>query len=94
MVEFERLEQIDFNFGSSISTMNDYTINVTQIEELQTISNTNELENIFARAKSAIVNGARVILVRKEASGKANKFDEIDSLDTLEAYRKGVFKYL
>ncbi|RYZ28453.1 MAG: hypothetical protein EOO10_09500 [Chitinophagaceae bacterium] len=74
--------------------MTDYTINVTQIEELQTINNTDELENIFARAKSAIVNGALVILVRREASGKANKFDEIDTLETLEVYRKGVFKYL
>ena len=74
--------------------MNDYTINVTQIEELQTINNTDELENIFARAKSAIVNGAKVLLVRKHAAGKTSKFDEIDTLDTLEAYRKGVFKYL
>ena len=74
--------------------MNDYTINVTQIEELQTINNTDELENIFARAKSAIVNGAKVVLVRKEASGNAAKFDEIDTLDTLEAYKNGVFKYL
>lgn len=74
--------------------MDDYTINVTQIEELQTISNTDELKNIFARAKSAIVNGAKVILVRKESSGAVNKFDEIDTLETLEAYRKGVFKYL
>lgn len=74
--------------------MQDYKINVTQIEELQTISNTDELENIFARAKSAIVNGAKVILMRKESSGKENKFDEIDTLEILDAYRKGVFKYL
>ena len=74
--------------------MTDYTINVTQIEELQTINNTDELENIFALAKSAVVNGAKVILVRKDPSGKASKFDEMDTLDTLEAYRKGVFKYL
>ena len=74
--------------------MQDYKINVTQIEELQTINNTDELGNIFARAKSAVVNGAKVILVRKEASGKENKFDEIDTPDTLEAYRNGVFKYL
>lgn len=74
--------------------MKDYTINVTQIEELQTISNKDELENIFARAKSAIVNGAKVILVRKEASGKASKFDEMDTLETLQIYRQRVFKYL
>jgi hypothetical protein len=74
--------------------MNDYVINVTQIEELQTIQNIDELEKIFGRAKSAVVNGAKVILVRKEASGKAAKFDEIDTLDDLDKYQKGVFKYL
>ncbi|MDQ3277906.1 MAG: hypothetical protein M3Q06_06250 [Bacteroidota bacterium] len=74
--------------------MNDYVINVTQIEELQTIRNTDELENIFSRAKSAVVNGAKVVLVRKEASGKAAKFDEIDTLEDLENYQQGVFKYL
>jgi hypothetical protein len=76
------------------SFMEDYTINVTQIEELQTISNTDELENIFTRAKSAVVNGAKVILTRKEASGETNKFEEIDTLDDLEVYRERVFKYL
>lgn len=74
--------------------MHDYVINVTQIEELQTIRNTDELENIFSRAKSAVVNGAKVILMRKDASGKANKFDEIDTLEDLDNYQKGVFKYL
>ena len=74
--------------------MEDYTINVTKIEELQTISDTDELENIFSRAKSAVVNGAKVILVRKDFSGNTNKFDEIDTLDDLEAFRKRVFKYL
>ena len=74
--------------------MNDYTINVAQIEELQTISNVDALENIFTRAKSAIVNGAKVILARKESSGKLNKFDEMDTLEVLEKYRQQVFKYL
>jgi hypothetical protein len=74
--------------------MEDYTINVTKIEELQTISDTDELENIFSRAKSAVVNGAKVILVRKEPSGKTNKFDEIDTLEDIEAFRQRVFKYL
>ncbi|GAA4733264.1 hypothetical protein [Flavisolibacter ginsenosidimutans] len=74
--------------------MNDYTINVGQIEELQTISNVDALENIFTRAKSAIVNGAKVILARKERSGKLNKFDEMDTLEALEKYRQQVFKYL
>ena len=74
--------------------MEDYTINVTRIEELQTIRNTDELDNLFTRAKSAVINGAKVMLVRKEASGKTNKFDEIDTLEDLEEYRKKVFRYL
>ncbi len=74
--------------------MEDYTINVTRIEELQTISNTDELETVFTRAKSAVVNGAKVLLVREETSGEKNKFDEIDTLDDLEAYRERVFRYL
>jgi len=74
--------------------MNDYTINVGQIEELQAISNAEELEKIFSRAKSAVVNGAKVILARKEALGKLNKFDEMDTLEALEKYKAQVFKYL
>ncbi|MDB5207524.1 MAG: hypothetical protein JWR72_2599 [Flavisolibacter sp.] len=74
--------------------MNDYNINVTQIEEYQDIKNIDELDKIFDRAKSAIVNGAKAILMRKDAAGKAAKFDEMDTLDGLEVYRKQVFKYL
>jgi hypothetical protein len=74
--------------------MEDYTINVTQIEELQTIRDTNELEIILGRAKTAVVNGAKVLLVRKEVSGEVNRFDEIDTLEDLETYRETVFKYL
>ena len=74
--------------------MTDYTINVSRIEEYQTINNTDELEKIFARAKSAVVNGAKVILSRKESSGKVNKFDEMDTLEALEIYRAQVFKYI
>ena len=74
--------------------MTDYIINVAQVEELQTISNTAELSTIFNRAKSAIVNGAKVILVRKNTTGVSGKFDEMDTLDELEKYRKQVFKYL
>jgi len=74
--------------------MTDYIINVTKVEEYQTISNVGELEKIFDRAKSAVVNGAKVVLVRKDAAGRSNKFDEIDTLEALEEYRKQVFKYL
>lgn len=74
--------------------MTDYTIKVNEIEELQTLNNTAELEKIFTRAKSAIVNGAAVILARKETSGKLNRFDEMDTLEALQKYKAQVFKYL
>ena len=74
--------------------MTDYIINVTQIEEYQNIENLAELEKIFDRAKSTIVNGAVVLLVRKDAAGKSAKFDELDTLEELDTYRKQVFKYL
>lgn len=74
--------------------MNDYIINVAQIEEWQTLRDTEELEKLFTRAKSAVVNGAKVILARKEASGRMNKFDEMDTLEALQKYKAQVFKYL
>ena len=73
--------------------MTDYVINVTKIEELQTVNDLNELQNIFSKAKSAIVNGANVNLVRKTKSG-SEKFDEITTLEDLERYRKQVMKYV
>lgn len=74
--------------------MEDYTIEISNIEELQTLNNRDELENIFAKAKSAIVNGARVLFVRKSFSGKVEKFDEMDNLEELDGYKENVFKYL
>ena len=74
--------------------MKDYTINVAQVEEFQTINNVDELSTIFTRAKTAVVNGAKVILVRKDTTGNSNKFDEMDTLEELEKYRDRVFKYL
>jgi hypothetical protein len=74
--------------------MNEYTINVSQIEEYQTIKNIDELEMIFTRAKSTIVNGEKVILVRRFADGRQEKFDEFSTLDELKQYKKSVFKYL
>jgi hypothetical protein len=74
--------------------MQDYIINVTQIEELQTISNTDELEKIFDRARSTIINGEKVILVRRHSSGREDKFDELTTEEDLAQYRKSVFRYL
>ena len=74
--------------------MGDYVINVTQIEDLQTTQNVDELQRIFKKAKSAIVNGEQVLLVRKYKDGRSEKFDELSTLEDLELYRKTVFKYL
>lgn len=69
-------------------------IDVSRIEELQTLNDKDELENIFSRAKSTIVNGEKVLLVRKEKSGNSEKFDELSTEDELDQYKKRVFRYL
>ena len=74
--------------------MREYVIDVSRIEELQNLKDTNELEKIFSRARSTIVNGEIVMLVRKDKSGTAQKFDEFSTLEDLDRYRKSVFKYL
>ena len=74
--------------------MQEYIIDASHIEELQTISNKDELDKIFERAKQTIVNGESVILVRKQLNGKQEKYDELTTLDELYDYRKQVYKYL
>ncbi|HWJ92822.1 MAG TPA: hypothetical protein VNR87_17020 [Flavisolibacter sp.] len=74
--------------------MKDYQINVSRIEELQMLRDTRELENIFTRAKSTIVNGEKVFLVRKSSTSTGEKFDEFSTLHDLQQYKKSVFKYL
>jgi hypothetical protein len=74
--------------------MKEYIINVAQIEEWQTIKNIDALEQTFTRAKSTIVNGENVILVRKYADGRQEKFDELTNLEDLDKYKRTVFKYL
>jgi hypothetical protein len=73
--------------------MQAYEINVTEIEELQTIANLRALDKIFTRARQTIVGGEKVILVRQTGPQK-EKFDEITTPEDLEAYKKGVYKYL
>jgi hypothetical protein len=74
--------------------MEDYIINVGQIEELQMINDVAGLDGIFQRAKRMVVGGGVVALVRKQRSGEVNRFDEFSTLEDLEAYRKNVYKYL
>jgi len=72
----------------------EFIIDVSRIEELQTLNDVHELEKIFSKAQSTIVNGEQVILVRKTLSGSTQKFDEISNLEELKQYRDTVFKYL
>ena len=74
--------------------MKDFTIDVSSIEELQTLKDIQALENIFAKAKSTIVNGETVALIRKTANTPPAKFDTITTLEELETYKQSVFKYL
>ena len=74
--------------------MREFVIEVSKIEELQTLNDKDALETIFFRAKSTIVNGEKVLLVRKNKNGKSEKFDELSTEDELEQYRQRVFRYL
>ena len=74
--------------------MQEYVIDVTRIEELQTICDKDELDRIFQRARQTIVNGEAVLLTRKKQSGTAEQFDKLTTLDDLADYEKRVYKYL
>lgn len=74
--------------------MEDFIINVTHIEELQTINDIQSLDQVFQRAKRIIVGGGAVALVRQHRSGQSDKFDELSTLDDLEQYKQNVYKYL
>jgi uncharacterized linocin/CFP29 family protein len=74
--------------------MNDFAINVTEVEELQMTNSIADLEQIFSKAKSLIVLGDVVVLVRKNADGSTYKFDELTTESDVENYKQTVFKYL
>ena len=74
--------------------MKEYVINVSRIEELQTLHDLHELDLIFSRARSTIVNGEKVVMVRTTGSAPPQKFDELSTLEDLELLRARVFKYL
>ena len=74
--------------------MAEYTINVSEVEDLQTISNVAELNKMFARAQSTVVQGGTVVLVRRNPDGSVHKFDEITTEAEVENYKEMVFKYL
>lgn len=74
--------------------MEDYIINVGQIEELQTINDINSLDIIFQRAKRTIVGGGIVALVRQQRNGQTDRFEEFSTPEDLDVYKKNVYKYL
>jgi len=74
--------------------MNEFEINVTEVEELQVTNSIADLEQIFSKSKSIIVQGETVTLVRKNSDGSTYKFEELTTESDLENYRQSVFKYL
>ena len=74
--------------------MPEYTINVSEIEDLQTIGNVAELDQVFARAQSTVVQGGTVVLMRGTPGASSYKFDEITTEKDLENYKETVYKYL
>ena len=74
--------------------MNEFEINVTEVEELQMTNSITDLEQIFSKSKSIIVQGATVALVRKNTDGSTYKFNELTTEADLDNYRQTVFKYL
>jgi hypothetical protein len=74
--------------------MAEYIIYVGQIEELQMLNDRNALDGIFRKAKSAVVGGEVVALVRQTANGESYRFEEISTLEDLDEYKKKVYKYV
>jgi hypothetical protein len=74
--------------------MQDYTIQLHEVEELQMIKDVDELNRIFARAKSTIVQGEKVIILRTDAGGNSNQVDELTTESELQLYKASVLKYL
>jgi len=74
--------------------MEDLVITVNNIEEWQTLNDTNNLGRVFRRAQSVLVSGGKVVLERVQPSGEHYKFDEFTSLEDLEAYKQNVYKYI
>lgn len=74
--------------------MEDFVIVVNRIEELQMISDRQELELIFEKAKRTIIGGQEVILVRENRDGKKDRFQSFSNEKDFEEYRKQVFRFL
>lgn len=71
--------------------MEQFIIDVREIEELQMIKNRAALDTIFIKAKTKITGGIPVWLVRGK---REEKFDELTTEEQLADYRTAVYKYL
>ena len=74
--------------------MIDLTINVAQIEEWQTLKDTDALDHVFARAQRVITGGGSVELMRQQPDGSSYKFDELNTMEALKVYKQSVYRYL
>ena len=74
--------------------MQSYIINLNQVEELQMIKDSDALERIFNKAKSTIVQGEKIVIMRTDPGGAANKVDELSTEPELEKYKEEVMKYM
>lgn len=72
----------------------EYTINVQEVEELQTIGDRDALELLFDRARRTVIGGGIVVLVRRSPGGEEARFDELSTEADLDQYRQQVFRYL
>ena len=74
--------------------MDEFEINVNEIEEFQMTNSIVDLQQIFKRAQSTVVQGGTVVLLRQNADGTSYRVDEITNENELETYKETVFKYL
>ena len=74
--------------------MEDYIISVGKVEEWQMTNDTAALDAVFDRAKRVLVGGGVAALVRELRTGEVYRFEEFSTLEELEKYRKGVYRWL
>ena len=70
-----------------------YTISVNEVEDLQMVSDTAELQKIFTRAQNIVIQGGIVVLVRTNYNGSTHEVDKITTETDLKNYRLTIFKY-
>lgn len=74
--------------------MIEFTIDIGQVEEWQVLKDIQELNRMFTKAKSTVVQGGIVLLSRNNTDGNSYKTEEITTETELKIYREKVFKYL